>query len=223
MSKFFREPAFLGLLRFWLESQSGRDLPDWKDDLSLVPQDILPNLIIEIRNPDPIYQFVGAACAQWWGEDVTGRHIYGEVLLSVYGRYIRSLEEETLARHAPIFSEAIFELGSDMLMTGRLFAPFTHHGSAEPSVIFGLQLFSGPPVHLADVSRAGFTSEFQRQMIVAVPGLLARLEKASRYHKLSRQMHQSDLAGTLAGVAREAIGEAMIPLPTFDSGSYAPG
>jgi hypothetical protein len=165
---------------------------------------------------------VGEACIHRWGEGVTGCRIFGEVLSSAYARYIRSLELDTITRRAPIFSEAIFELGNDMMMTGRLFAPFTRHGSDGASVVFGLQLFNGPPVPLAEISRAGFTSEIQRQIIVAAPGLLAQMEKARHYYQLSRHAHQNELTEMLARISRETIGASLRPLPTFERESVAP-
>lgn len=214
-TQFLAEPDFLALLRFWDDRRVGDGLPDWNGDLSVIPDDLLPNLIIERRRPEPTYLYVGAECARRWGQDVTGRRIYGDVLHGVYGAYIRSLDEDAARRRAAIFSAAVYRLADDLLLSGRLFAPFALNGSAEAGAIFGVQVFRGLEVSLAGIDSEGFVDELQRQMIVAVPALCDRLERARRYHAMARRIHQNELARDLDAVAREFTGDALVPLPVF--------
>jgi hypothetical protein len=214
-TQFLAEPDFLALLRFWDDRRAGAGLPDWDGDLSVIPGELLPNLIIERRRPEPTYLYVGGECTRRWGQDVTGRRVYGDVLHGVYGAYIRSLDEDASRRRAAVFSAAVYRLGDDLLLSGRLFAPFAFRGSAEAGAIFGVQVFSGLDVPLAGVDSEGFVDELQRQMVVAVPALCDRLERARRYHAMARRIHQNELARELDAIAREFTGDALVPLPVF--------
>jgi hypothetical protein len=214
-TQFFAEPDFLALLRFWDDSRKGGALPQWDGELGAIPEALLPNLIIEERGPEPVYRYLGAELTRRWGEDVTGHRLYGDVLKGAHGQYIRSLDEDAAQRRAPIFSAAVYQMGDDLLMTCRLFAPFAAPGAGEAGFIFALQLFAGPEFPLPGVGRTGFVDELQRQLIDAVPALCDRLEQARRYHHMARRIHQRELAQELEAIARDLAGESLVPLPLF--------
>lgn len=213
VTDFFAAPDFLRLLRFWDESRDGRPLPDWDGDLSRIPVELLPNLVVSERRPEPFYRYVGAECERRWGGKVEGRPVY-QVLAGGHAAYIRSLGDDVVARRAPIFSTAIYRLDDDELMrTGRLFVPFTYAGSAAPQAIMALQLFRGSEETLSRLGQAGFVDEMQRQMIAAAPELCARLDEARRLHHLARRPQQDDLARDMAALAEKLSRGVLVPLP----------
>jgi hypothetical protein len=213
---FFAVPDFLELLQFWDGQRRGRPLPEWQDDMSLVPPMLLPNLIVSIR-PDARYVYVGPACVKRWGSDPTGRRIYDEVLSGTHSRYIKALGEETMARRAPIFSAAVYQPDpANVIMTGRLYVPFTYQGSTDPRIILTLQLFKGSEVLLQEIGLHGIVHEIRRDMIAMVPELCARLTNARHVYQISRHTHQRTLAQDIETIAQEATGSILIPLPCFD-------
>jgi hypothetical protein len=215
-SHFFAAPDFLELLQFWDAAREGRAMPEWHDDLTAVPPALLPNLVITDR-PDTLYRYVGSEIVRRWGSDPTGRRIYDEVLTGAHRRYIKSLGDETLTRRAPIFSAAVYQPdASSVIMTGRLYVPFTYQGSTEPRILFTLQLFKGSEQKLKAVGLHYIVHEIRRDMIAMVPALCIRLAQARRYYQLSRHTHQRALAQDIDAIARELTGSALIPLPCLD-------
>src|SRR5258706_9280062 len=138
---FFAAPDFLDLLRFWDASRGDRALPVWHSDLGAVPPTLLPNLTVSDRRGEPTYAYVGAEVGRRWGGDLTGRRIYGgDALTGAHARYIKSLGDDTMARRAPIFSAAIYQPdATDLIMTGRLFVPFTDRDAGEPCFMLTMQ------------------------------------------------------------------------------------
>jgi hypothetical protein len=212
----FAEPDFLALLRFWENSRRGRDLPSWNGDPARLPRVLLPNVVISERHPEPVYAYVGHECARRWGGDVTGRHLYDEVLTGPLARYIRSLEEDALARRAPIFSAAIYGRDeNDLILTGRLFAPFTDELSPTPCYVMGVQIFRGSALKLSALGGQGFAEEVDRQMITATPLVCDRLEKARHWEIAARGFPRREVAEPFAEAARDLAREALVPLPRF--------
>jgi hypothetical protein len=212
---FLGEPDFLALLRFWEDERGNRALPEWHGDMTRVPHDLLPNLTVSEIEGEPIYKYVGSECIRRWGGDPTGQPVYRS-LKGVHSAYIWSVRQDSVARRAPIFSAAIYRpADGSMLLTGRLFAPFVSPGAAEPDVMLTLQLFKGSDTTVADLGNTGFVDETQRQMVVAAPELLARLEAARRYHAVARRAHQEALARDMARIAQELAGSALVSLPCF--------
>lgn len=213
---FFAVPDFLELLQFWDACRQGVPLPEWPDDLGLVPPALLPNLVISSR-PEARYLYVGAECMRRWGSDPTGRLIYSEVLTGAHARYIKSLGDDCVTRRAPIFSAAVYQPDpANVIMTGRLYVPFTHHGSAEPRVVVTLQLFKGSETKLKEIGLHGIVHEIRRDMIAMVPELCDRLATARHFYQISRHTHQRTLAQDIETIAQEATGSALIPLPCLD-------
>jgi hypothetical protein len=209
---FFAVPDFLGLLRFWDQSRGGRALPEWTGDLGSVPAALLPNIVIADGGPDLVYRYVGAENMRWWGSDTTGR-TFASVLSGAHRRYVRSLSDDAAAHGMPIFSAAVYQADdASMITTGRLFTPFTPVGSPDATVLISVQLFRGAERSLPSVGRGGFVHELRRDMIAMVPALCTRLEDASRYYRMSRRIHQRDVAADMESLARELTGSALVPL-----------
>jgi hypothetical protein len=215
---FFADPDFLELLQFWDASRGGRSLPEWSGDLAVIPQRLLPNLIIsDRRGPDALYHYVGAECVKRWGSDPTGRRLYGDVLSGAHGRYIKSLGDQAMACRAPIFSTAVYQPDAlDVIMTGRLYAPFTHQGSAEPRMMMTLQLFKGSERDIQEIGLKGIVHEIRRDQITNVAELCARLEDARREYQIARHTHRRTLAQEIELIARELTGRALLPLPCLE-------
>jgi hypothetical protein len=209
---FFAESAFLGLLRFWDDSRDGRALPAWNGDVASLPASLRPHLVVADGLPDPHYAFVGAECVRRWGSDATGLKV-AAVLPPSYHRYIQSLFDDTSARRAPLFSASIFQQGDDddLIMTGRLFTPFTRPGSDTPAVIINLQLFKGSERPLSAVTAV---HEIRRDLIAIVPALCNQLEEARRYYQAARSLGRS-LSEEVEDIARGLSGSALISLTPF--------
>jgi hypothetical protein len=222
-TQFFAEPDFLELLQFWEASRAGRELPDWSGDIGVVPRNLLPNLIVtDRRGPEPVYQYVGAACVKRWGSDPTGKRIYSDVLVGAHGRYIRSLGEESVARRAPVFSAAVYQPdATSVIMTGRLYAPLTYRGSADPQAMMTLQLFRGSERELREIGIEGIVHEIRRDLITNVVELSARLETARRNFQISRHTRQRTLAQDVDAIAHELTGAALVSLPCLEDPDLA--
>jgi hypothetical protein len=214
---FFADPDFLELLQFWDASRGARPLPDWSGDIGVFPRSLLPNLIISDRRGEATYHYVGAACVRRWGSDPTGRRAYGDVLRGAHAHYLHSLSAETLARRAPIFSVAVYQPdAADLLMTGRLHAPFTYRGSAEPCFLITVQLFKGSERELREIGIAGIVHETRRDLITNASELCTRLEDARRRYQIARQTPRRTLAQHVEEIAQELTGRALVPLPCFE-------
>ena len=220
---FFADPDFLELLQFWEASRGGRPMPAWSGDIAVIPRSLLPNLIISDRRGEPTYLYVGTECVRRWGGDPTGKRIYTEVLTGAHRRYIKSVGDEALTRRAPVFSTAVYQDAGTMIMTGRLYAPFTHQGSSDVAMMFTLQLFKGSETKLREIGLSAIVHEIRRDMIALVPDLLTRLEDARRDYQISRHTHRRSLAGDIEAIARELTGSALIPLPCFEEPEPAAG
>lgn len=208
---FFAAPEFLGLLRFWDQVRGADPVPLWHDDLSTLPEALREHLIISVGHPDPVYRFVGAECQRRWHGDPTGKAI-APTLGGDHARYIVALCDDTLDRRAPIFSAAVYQTDDTaMMMTGRLFVPWALPGAGAATVVMAVQLFRGPDL-LPAIGSIGFVHEIRRDMIAVVPALCARLEDASRYYRISRRIHQREIARDMDAVAQELSGSALIPL-----------
>lgn len=225
-SHFFADADFLELLRFWETMRDGRALPDWDGDLGVIPRVLLPNLIISNRiSGEPVYRYVGATCVRRFGRDPTGERAYADALRGAHARYLRSLSEETLTRRAPIFSAAIYQPDadlSDMLMTGRLHAPFTFQGSADPVVLMAVQLFRGSDTDLRRIGRSGVVQEVRRDLITDAAQLSARLAEAQRAFQLSAHTHQRTLVQDIEAVVTALTGGALLPLPCHEEPDPTP-
>ncbi|MBI3515224.1 MAG: hypothetical protein HY060_14365 [Proteobacteria bacterium] len=206
---FFADAAFLGLLQFWDESRRGRALPAWNGDIEALPVALRPYLVVADGLPDPRYGFIGAEGVRRWGSDATGLPV-SDVLPPAYGRYIQSLFDEASTRRAPVFSASIFRQGSDddLIMTGRLFTPFTRPGADEPAVIINVQLFKGSEQPL---SRVTYVHEIRRDLIAIAPALCAKLEEARRYYHAARALGRS-LTDEVESMARSLMGSALVSL-----------
>jgi hypothetical protein len=216
-SHFFAAPDFLELLQFWDASRNGRPVPDWSGDVAVIPRTLLPNMTISDRRGEPTYRYVGSEVIRRWGSDPTGKRIHQQVLSGAHSAYIRSLADETMTRRAPIFSAAVYQPDpTTTIMTGRLFAPLTHQGSAEPVMMLTLQLFQESRQLLREIGPRGFVHETRRDLIAVVPAVCARLEDARRYYKLSRHTHQRGLAQHIDRIAEELSGNALVPLPCLE-------
>jgi hypothetical protein len=214
---FFAAPDFLEMLQFWDASRGGRVLPDWSGDVAVVPATLLPNVIISDRRGEPTYLYVGSECSRRWGSDPTGQVIFSNVLKGAHRDYIKALGDEAIARRAPIFSAAVYQHDPDgMVMTGRIYAPFTYRGSTEPLMMMTLQLFHGPEAVLRKVGLSGIVHEIRRDLIAVVPEVCARLEEARRYYQLSRHTHQRGLSKHIDRIAQDLTGSALVPLPCLD-------
>jgi hypothetical protein len=162
--------------------------------------------------PDPHYAYIGAECVRRWGSDATGVKV-ADVLPPPYHRYIQSLFDDAGARRAPVFSASIFQQGDadDLIMTGRLFTPFTRPGSDDPAVIINLQLFKGSERPLSTVTSV---HEIRRDLIAIVPALCKQHEEARRYYQAARSLGRS-LSDEIEDIARSLSGSALISLTPF--------
>jgi hypothetical protein len=219
---FFADRDFLELLRFWEASRGGQPLPDWSGDIAVIPRSLLPNLIISDRRAEPVYHYVGEVSARRFGSDPTGQLVFTDVLQGTHRRYIWSIGAEALARRTPVFSTAIYQDAEDMVVTGRLYAPFTYRGSSAPLMLLTVQLFKGAETTLYEIGRRGTVHEIRRDMIALVPDLLARLEAARRDYQLALHTHRRNLAGDIERIAHELTGSALIPLPCFEEPEPVP-
>src|SRR5207248_11434303 len=103
--------------------------------------ELLPNLIVADWLGGLRFRYVGSECVARFGADPTGRPIL-PTLGGAYASYIRSLGDDVIARRQPIFSTGVFEVGDELMVSGRLFTPFSDGRGAAPGVIVGVQLFS---------------------------------------------------------------------------------
>jgi len=211
---FFSAPDFLNLLRFWDASRTTSGCAVWADDLARVPRELLPNLIIVDWAGEPHFRYVGSECASRFGADPTGRPL-AATLGGAYAHYIRSLGDDALARREPIFSACIFEVGDDLMVTGRLFTPFVGAGAAEPNLIVSVHMFSRAAFKLSEVGRSGFINESQRLLIAGVPEVCQRLDEARRYHHLARAVPGRPQAAEWADIARDLSRSALVALRPF--------
>ncbi|HWK45446.1 MAG TPA: hypothetical protein VNT30_12035 [Stellaceae bacterium] len=212
--RFFAERDFIALIHFWDKLRGTRALPEWHGDVTKVPRHLLENMVVVSYYPTPRYNYVGAACVARWDKDPTGMRV-DDLLGGIYARYIHSLLDETIKRPASVFSAAVFELGEELLITGRLMVPFSLPGSTEAAVVVGLHFFKGSDIKLRALSGNVFVEEVQRLMIVAAPEFCDRLEKARLYQYAARSVSLTGPAGHLDSVARELAGDAILPLPCY--------
>lgn len=211
---FFSAPDFLNLLRFWDQSRTASGCPVWADDLARVPSELLPNLIIVDWEGEPRYRYIGSECVSRFGSDPTGNPLV-TTLGGAYASYILSLGDDALARREPIFSACLFEVGDELMVTGRLFTPFASPGAAEPTFIVSVHLFSRAAFSLSEVGRSGFVNESQRLLIAGVPEVCQRLDEARRYHHLARAVPGRPQAAEWADIARNLSLSALVALQPF--------
>jgi hypothetical protein len=137
--------------------------------------------------------------------------------MSAHGRYLASVADETIARRAPIFSAAVYQPDStSVLMTGRLYVPFTWQGSNDIKFIITLQLLYGSEHQMKEVGLSVIVHEIRRDMIAIVPELCSRLATARRYYQISRHNHTRTLTKDIEAIAQELAGSALVPLPCFE-------
>jgi hypothetical protein len=211
---FFSAPDFFSLLRVWDSSRAASGRAVLPDDLARLPQALLPNLIVVDWSGEPLYRYVGSECAGRFGGDPTGRPVVA-TLGGSYAKYIRSLGDDVIARGQPIFSACIFQVGDELMVTGRLLTPFARTDLDEPTIIVSVQLFSRAAFQLGTVGRSGFVNESQRLLIADAPGVCQRLDEARRYHLLASTMPSAEQATVWADIARELGRSALVALRPF--------
>ncbi len=220
---FFADPDFLELLQFWDASRGRRPLPDWSGDVGVVPRNLLPNLVIsDRREAEPRYVYCGTEIVKRWGSDPTGQKIYSETLSGAHSRYIKSLGDQARAERAPIFSAAVYQHEpATVIMTGRLYAPFTYQGSAKVAAMMTLQLFRGSEATLREIGLSAVVHEIRRDLISDVPALCARLADARRDFQISRHTHRRTLAQDVDALADALTGSVLVALPCLDDPDLA--
>ena len=211
---FFAAPDFLALLRFWNDSRSESGPAVWRGDLARVPSELRPNLIVVDWPDEPRYRYVGSECVARFGADTTGQSVIA-ALGGAYADYIRSLGDEVIARAQPIFSASVFEVGDELILTGRLFTPFTDGTSERPTMVMSLQLFGGSKFKLNAVGRFGFVNESQRLLIAGVPEVCQRLDEARRFHHLAHAVPSRAQAREWAAIASDLSRSALVRLQPF--------
>jgi len=211
---FFAAPDFLALLRFWDSVRASSGIAVWDGDIAIVPAELLPNLVVATWVPVPVYRYIGSECAHRFGADTTGLPIR-ETLGGAYGRYISGLGDEVIQLRAPIFSASVLEVGDELTVTGRLFAPFAAAPAAAPSVVMSVQLFTRSAFKLSVVGRSGFVNESQRLLIAGVPEFCARLDEARRYHNLARFVSTRAQASELDDIVHELASGVVVALTPF--------
>ena len=211
---FFSAPDFLDLLHFWDRSRTASGCAVLTDDLARVTPALMPHLIVMDWSPEPRYRYVGGECVSRFGEDPTGR-LLADTLGGAYHNYIRSLGDDVLSRKEPIFSACIFEVGDELMVTGRLFTPFAPAGADRPTLIVSVHLFSRAAFKLSAVSRSGFVNESQRLLIAGVSEVCRRLDEARHYHHLARAVASHVQAADWAAVARDLGRSALVDLQPF--------
>jgi hypothetical protein len=211
---FFSAPDFLNFLHFWDSSRIASGCAALTDDLACVPVALLPNLIVVDWSREPRFRYVGSECVNRFGADPTGQSVVA-TLGGAYANYIRSLGDEVIARRQPIFSVCIFQVGDELMVSGRLMTPFGHAGSDEPTIIVSVQLFSRAAFKLSAVGRSGFVNESQRLLISRVPEVCQRLDEARRYHLLAGAMPSRAQATEWAVIASNISRSAVVALRPF--------
>ncbi len=212
---FFAAPDFLALLRFWNHHRSGPAGPAiWGGDVTSVPGELRPNVIVADWVGEPRYRYIGSECMARFGVDTTGQSVVA-ALGGAYAAYIRSLGDEVIARREPIFSASVFEVGDELILTGRLFTPFSDGTSDKPTIIMSVQLFGGAEFKLNVVGRFGFVNESQRLLIAGVPEVCRRLEEARRLHHLARAVPSRAQAREWAAIARDLSQSALVALQPY--------
>jgi hypothetical protein len=214
-SNFFDAPDFLSLLAFWEQSRDARGLARFADGgQSRIPADLLPNVIVADWADEPRYRLVGSECKMRFGIDTTGQPVFG-ILEGIYADYIRSLGDEVVRRAAPIFSASVFEAEGEVMLTGRLYAPFATPDATAPDMLMSVQLFSEARFKLSAVARAGFVTETERLLIVGVPELCRLLEEARRYRLLAGIARARRETTRWDEYARDISGRVLVPLAPF--------
>jgi hypothetical protein len=214
LRNFFAAPDFLGLLRFWERSRIGDGIADWNGEPSQIPAPLLPNIVILDELQNPRYRYVGSECARRFGDDTVGRTV-AAVLKGAYREYIRSIIDDTMRRRAPVFSASVLQVETEIIIAGRLFAPFPSHRAAEPSIIASAHFFTDSRFLLREIGGSGSVLETERLLIAKVPEVCARLEEARRYHHLSGVTPDRALASEWDKIASELGKRALMPLETF--------
>jgi hypothetical protein len=211
---FFAAPDFLALLHFWDSVRAPSGVAVWDGDVTIVPAELLPNLVVAAWTPVPVYRYIGSECTDRFGADPTGLNVL-EGLGGAYGRYIRGLGDEVIERRAPIFSASVLQVGDGLTVTGLLFAPFALPHGAAPNAVMSVPFFSRSAFKRDAIGRSGFVSESRRLLIVDVPGICARLDAARRYHHLARFVPARSKASEWDDIARDLASGALIALTPF--------
>jgi hypothetical protein len=211
---FFAAPDFLAMLRFWETSRAESGVAVWDGDLAKVPAELRPNLIVVDWPGTPRYRYIGSECVARFGRDTTGEAL-PTTLGGAYAAYICSLGDEVIARRQPIFSTSVFEVGDELMVSGRLFTPFSDAPDKPPGIIVSVHLFSRTAFKLSAVGGSGFVNESRRMLIPGVPELCAQLEAARRYHHVSRAVASRAQSAEWAELARRLSHDALVALQPF--------
>jgi hypothetical protein len=212
---FFAAPDFLALLRFWDGSRLVSGHAVWNGDIALVPAELRPNLIVADWLATPRYRYVGGECVSRFGADPTGQPVLPTLGGGAYTSYIGSLGDDVIARELPIFSTSVFEVGDELMVSGRVFTPFSDGEGKAPGIILSLQLFSRTAFTLNAVGGSGFVNESRRMLIAGVPELCAQLEEARRYHRVARAVAGRAQSAEWTDIARRLSRDALITLQPF--------
>src|SRR5207253_2149343 len=119
--------------------------------------------------------YIGSECVARFGRDATGEAL-PTTLGGAYAAYILSLGDEVIARGQPIFSTSVFEVGDELMVSGRLFTPLSDAPDKPLGIIVSAHLFSRTAFKLSAVGGSGFVNESRRMLIAGVPELCAQLE-----------------------------------------------
>jgi hypothetical protein len=211
---FFAAPDFLTMLRFWETSRTGAGPAVWNGDLARLPAELLPNLIVVDWLGTPRYRYIGNECVARFGSDATGQPL-ATTLGGTYAAYIGSLGDEAIARGQPIFSTSVFEVGEELMVSGRLFTPFTDDAAKPPGIILSAHFFSRTEFKLKVVGSSGFVNESRRLLIAGVPELCIKLDEAARHHRLSRATSGRPQSSEWADIARRLSRNALVALQPF--------
>jgi hypothetical protein len=209
--RFFTDPRFLGLLRFWEGQRGTAPIPVWREGMTATfPAEIAP-WMIAARFDGRVgrYFYVGAECVGRFGTDPVGKRT-DEFLGGAMLRYVVDVARAAQANAAPVFSYCLYRIaGEAPLRTARVFAPLA------PDVILTLQLYDTSPQPVTRYSPRGRFEEVVRKRILPGAEALRSLEQAARFHRLGKTVHETRLADELAAAARAFDTEATAPLPVL--------
>jgi hypothetical protein len=209
--RFFTDPRFLGLLRFWESRRGAAAIPTWREGMTATfPAEIAPWMIAaRFDGQVGLYFYVGAECVSRFGTDPVGKRS-DEFLGGAMLRFVVDVARAAQANAAPVFSYCLYQMaGEAPLRTARVFAPLA------PDVILTLQLYDASPRPVTRYSPRGRFEEVVRKRILPGAEALRSLEQAARFHRLGKTVHETRLADELVAAARAFDAEATAPLPVL--------
>ncbi|WPZ34314.1 PAS domain-containing protein [Thalassobaculum sp. OXR-137] len=173
------DPIIDPLLSYWAVRRGDRALPSRADIDPIDIPELLQHIgLVDVEGPPRRYRYrlVGSYMQTMFGENYQGRYL-DEARHDRYRDFLNDLYTAAIDQRRPILSEAVFDYGTDRIVTiRRLILPLAEGNGAPVNMLLFANVFIAPdlPHHATPVLHLRMDGPFQSVFLTSIEETLRR-------------------------------------------------